>query len=157
MAEEREPGPRSREAQARTRVRIAVCFEMLMRGHTAFDIYRIAAEVRRKHEAGETVPKADQRFETWKVSQRQVRWYCQQARKKLEQVTALKAEQAFGLSMLRREAVYHLAMTNKDPGSALRAQDSIDKLNGLQSIVGGGGDADTPRGIKLPDGTIVEI
>jgi galactokinase/mevalonate kinase-like predicted kinase len=140
--------------------RVALCYDLLVRGFTSNEVHSMASEAFRKQTAlkeGEQLTD-NERALAWNVTDRQVRNYFAKARKQLEEIRVLKREQIFGLSHARREHIYRLAMEKGAPHAALRVQDSIDRLHDLDPTVGGGDPEDSkPQGIKLPDGTILEI
>lgn len=139
--------------------RVALCYELMLRGYTSNDVYLLASEAFRKKsnpKEGEELTDNEEAL-AWNVTDRQVRTYFAKAREQVEQIRALKREQAFGISAARRERIFRQAMELGRPHAALRVQDSIDKLHDLDPTSGGGGEDERPQGIKLPDGTILSI
>lgn len=144
--------PKRSRTESATAQRVRRCFELMLEGYTPTEIWRKASDNFRLH--GEQ--KEHDGTLAWSVSDRTVRSYCSAARKDLEAIQALKKEQALGSSLARRERMYRRAMELDRVNTALRVQDSIDRLNGLKDYlpVGGAGD-DGPRGILLPGGALV--
>lgn len=142
--------PRSETATAQ---RVRLCFELLLAGFTPAEIaqqaalnFQLAAE-QKEHE-----PQM-----VWGVSGRQVRTYCQQARQRFEEIQRLKMEQALGVSLSRRERMYREAMAKGRVNTALRVQDSIDRLMGVQDFSLPPPGNDKPAGIMLPGGATVYL
>lgn len=146
--------PKPPRSETGTATRVRLCFELLLAGFTPTEIARQAAENFRL--AAEQ--KDHEPLMVWGVSDRQVRTYCAQARKEFEQVQALKREQAVGSSLSRREHMYRKAMQLDRVNTALRVQDSIDRMMGLYGDFNPGGAADDrPKGIMLPGGVVVYL
>lgn len=138
-------------------LRVAYCFERILEGWSAHDIFKVTSEADRKKAAREKLTEQEERL-AWGVVERSVRRYFASARKQFEQVQALKREQALGTSLARREKIFTGAMDKGRYSTAMRVQDSIDRLNGLTGDFNPGGTAnEKPTGIQLPSGDIVYL
>jgi hypothetical protein len=134
--------------------RVDACVELVIKGYTNWDIWLYVQEQDKLKKAGEPYDKAY----AFGVSESQVCRYCQDAAKRIEEITLPTRKVQYKKQVARYERLFNKALESKDIRAARLILNSIDKLTGLDWTAGEDGKdiagEETyfllPGGVKIP-------